>query len=170
MLTTCLAAADSRPTSRVGLISGWPEPGEQPAGVLDLVPPVHEAAGRVLVAEMDVVRDGEPLDEVELLVDGRDAQPQRRDRVREAHRRPLPEHLALVGLVRAGEHLDQRGLAGAVLAEQAVHLARAHRQVDAVERAHAGELLDDAAHLQQRDVVHAASVRVEARPGRFRWC
>ena len=30
---------------------------------------------------------------------------------------------ALVGLVHAGEHLDQRGLAGAVLAEQAVHLA-----------------------------------------------
>ena len=33
--------------------------------------------------------------------------------------------VALVGPVHAGQHLDQRGLAGAVLAEQAVHLAGA---------------------------------------------
>ena len=62
----------------------------------------------------------------------------------------LPEDLALVGRVRPGQHLDQGGLAGAVLAEQAVHLAGADVEVDAVERAHAGENLDDAAHLQQR--------------------
>ena len=47
------------------------------------------------------------------------------------------------------EHLDQRGLAGAVLAEQAVHLAGADVEVHAVERADAGELLDDAGHLEQ---------------------
>ena len=62
---------------------------------------------------------------------------------------PVDEDLALVGLVRAGEDLDQRGLAGAVLAEQAVHLAGADLEVDAVERSGAGELLHDAAHLQQ---------------------
>ena len=57
---------------------------------------------------------------------------------------------ALVGLVGAGEHLDQRRLAGAVLAEQAVHLTGADVEVDAVQRPDAGERLDDAVHLQQR--------------------
>ena len=55
------------------------EPVEQPAGGLDLAPPVHEAEPSRLVAEVDVVRDGEPLDEVELLVDGRDAELERGD-------------------------------------------------------------------------------------------
>ena len=54
--------------------------------------------------------------------------------------RAVEQHLARVGLVGAGEHLDQGGLAGAVLAEQAVHLPRVHVEVDAVEGAHAGEL------------------------------
>ena len=61
----------------------------------------------------------------------------------------VDEDLALVGLVRTGEDLDQRRLAGAVLAEQAVHLAGTDLEVDAVEGPGAGELLDDAAHLQQ---------------------
>ena len=65
-----------------------------------------------------------------------------------------PLDRALVGLVDAGQHLDQRGLAGAVLAEQAVHLAGAHLQVHPVERAHAGELLDDPPHDQ-----HGAPLR-----------
>ena len=54
---------------------------------------------------------------------------------------PSSSDLALVGLVGAGEHLDQGGLAGAVLAEQAVHLAGPDLQVDAVQRPHARELL-----------------------------
>jgi hypothetical protein len=56
--------------------------------------------------------------------------------------------VSLVGLVGAGQHLDERRLARTVLAEQAVHLARAHVEVDTVQRAHAGERLDDAVHRQ----------------------
>jgi hypothetical protein len=43
------------------------------------------------------------------------------------------------GRCAPAENLDERGLSGAVLAEQAVHLAGAHLELDAVERAHAGE-------------------------------
>ena len=63
--------------------------------------------------------------------------------------RPFPEHLAGVDAVGAGEHLDERRLAGAVLPEQAVHLAGAHREVDAVQGPDTRDLLDDPAHRQQ---------------------
>src|SRR5262249_22161398 len=61
---------------------------------------------------------------------------------------------------RARDALDQRRLAGAVRPEQAVDLARAHVEVDAAERSHAGVLLDELAHLEQwlRRVHHAARV------------
>ena len=55
----------------------------------------------------------------------------------------------LVDGVRARQHLDQRGLAGSVLAEEAVHLARSYDEIDTVEGTHARDLLDDAAHLEQ---------------------
>ena len=49
----------------------------------------------------------------------------------------VPGDLARVGAVGRGQHLDERRLAGAVLAEQAVHLAGADVEVDPVERADA---------------------------------
>ena len=55
-----------------------------------------------------------------------------------------------VGLVVAGEHLDQRRLAGAVLADQRVDLARAQVEVDAVEGPGAGERLGQPADAQDR--------------------
>ena len=48
-----------------------------------------------------------------------------------------------VGLVEAGDDLDQRRLAGAVLAEQRMHLAGADVEADPVQRAHAGKRLGD---------------------------
>ena len=54
---------------------------------------------------------------------------------------------ALVGPVGAVERLHQRRLAGAVLADDGVDGAGAHREVDAVVGDHAGEALDDAAQL-----------------------
>src|SRR6185369_11910260 len=59
-------------------------------------------------------------------------------------------HLALVRLVDAGEHLDQRGLAGAVLADQRVHLARPQREADVVEGEGAGEPFGHPGHLEHR--------------------
>ena len=46
-------------------------------------------------------------------------------------------HVAGVGAAVAFEDLDERGLAGAVRAEQREHLAAADLEVDAVERLHA---------------------------------
>jgi hypothetical protein len=62
----------------------------------------------------------------------------------------LEDDLAVVGAVRVhpGEHLHQRRLAGTVLAADRVDLAAAHRQVDLLQRLHAGEGLGDPAHLQ----------------------
>ena len=98
------------------------------------------------MAEEDVLGDRQPVDQVELLVDRGDAEPHGGDRGWRARPARPPADLARVGLVGPGEHLDERGLAGAVLAEQAVHLAGATLQVDAVQRPDAGERLDDAAH------------------------
>jgi hypothetical protein len=115
-----------------------------------------DAEPRALAAEEDVVGDGESRDEVEFLVDRRDAQRHRRLRIAEVHLLPAPADRARVGLVRPGEHLDQRGLARAVLTEQAVHLTGADVEVHAVQSADARELLDDAVHLEQRSR-HGAS-------------
>ena len=51
-----------------------------------------------------------------------------------------------VGAQQPEQHPDRRGLAGAVRAEEAVHLARPHRQVEPVERARRAERLDEALH------------------------
>ena len=65
-------------------------------------------------------------------------------------RRPLSEDLALVRPVEAGEDVRERALAGAVLAEQRVHLADGRLEVDAVVRDDAGEALRDPAHRNGR--------------------
>ena len=131
---------------------------------------------RLLVAEEDVLGDGQALDQVELLVDGGDAERPWRPAGGDSGRRlAVPRDPALVGLVDAGEHLDQGRLAGAVLAEQAVHLAGAHVEVDAAEGPDAGEALDDAGaspaaarrrclELMRRNVaplLHAGQAKVE---------
>ena len=62
----------------------------------------------------------------------------------------------------AGHDLDQRRLAGAVLADQRVDFARAKIERDAVERADAGERLGDGLSGEQ-DGVHG-------RPDDHGWC
>ena len=50
--------------------------------------------------------------------------------------------------VDPSEDLDQRRFAGAVLAHQRMNLARLERQVDVLQREHAGKALADPDHLQ----------------------
>ena len=59
-----------------------------------------------------------------MLVDHADAGADRIARAAELDRLAVDQDLALVGPVEAGEDVHQRGLAGAVLAEQAEDLAR----------------------------------------------
>ena len=62
----------------------------------------------------------------------------------------VDEDLARVRLVRAGEGLDQGGLAGPVAADEADDLARVEVDGDAVDRVHAAEGDADVAHLDER--------------------
>ncbi len=65
----------------------------------------------------------------------------------------LPVKLAArIGLMIAGDHLDQRRFARAVVAEQSHHFIRADFEVDIVQRLHFAEGLGDVLHLE--DIVH----------------
>ena len=66
----------------------------------------------------------------------------------EADRLAVEQDLALVRLQQPVQHVHQRGLAGAVLAEQGVHLAGGHRQVDLVVGHQRTEPLGDALQLK----------------------
>ena len=65
------------------------------------------------------------------------------------HRPVLPDQLALVGAQQAVHHLDQGALAGAVLAQECVHLAGLDAEGNLVVRDTAGECLGQAPRLQQ---------------------
>ena len=103
---------------------------------------------RLVESQPDVLRRGQRIEQREVLVDHADAQ---RARLRRRTRRPrcaVPQQFAGVGLHRAGDDLHQGGLAGAVLAEHRMDLARRHRQRHRVVGLHAGVLLADAAEFQ----------------------
>ena len=104
-------------------------------------------AGRLLV-EDDVLRDRHHGDEHEVLVHHADARLDRCVRRSEPHRLPLDRDLALVGVVEPVEDVHQGRLAGAVLAEQGVHLALDQVEVDVVVRDGSREALRDVAHLE----------------------
>ncbi|GMA36645.1 hypothetical protein GCM10025876_28490 [Demequina litorisediminis] len=101
-----------------------------------------------LVAQEDVLGDGEALDNIEFLVHGRDAEFERGDGAVDGDGLAVPDNLALVGLVGAGQGLDEGGFAGAVLAQHTVDLAWAHLEVDSFERAGAAEGLHEAPDLE----------------------
>ena len=90
-----------------------------------------QAAG-VLVPEHHVLGHGEHRDQHEVLVHHAHAGGHRVARATEGDRLPVDEDLPLIRLVQAVEDVHQGALAGAVLAEQRVDLARFHGQVDAV--------------------------------------
>ena len=76
-------------------------------------------------------------------------------------------------LVHAGDDLHERRLAGAVLADEAVDLARAQGEVDAPQGLDAAEALGDALHRDggprpSRLRFHAVSVRPRMRRAQIR--
>ena len=95
------------------------------------------------MAHENVLGDGQLREQQQLLEDRGDAAALGVMRVREANDIAVQADGALVGLVEAGDDLDQRRLAGAVLAEQGMHLAGADIEADPVQRAHAGKRLGD---------------------------
>src|SRR5262249_18174190 len=122
------------------------------------VPPV--------IPEHDVLRDGERLDEPEVLVHHADARVEGVARRLELDRLPVEMDLAGVRSVEAGEDVRERALAGAVLAEQRVRLPRPRPELDAAVCDDAGELLRDAARDDRRSgrgAVGAPPVRLQLR-------
>ena len=87
-------------------------------------------------------------DEHEVLVHHADAGSHRVARAGEVLDLVVQEDLALVGGVQAVQDVHQRGLAGAVLPEQAVDLARLDDEVDVVVRDERPEALGDASKLE----------------------
>jgi hypothetical protein len=105
--------------------------------------------GEELAAEEEVRRRVEVFGQRERLVDGLDSRGARLAGARELA--PLAAHydLALVGGKHPRQHLDERALARAVVAQQAHHLALVERAVDAVYRLQAAEVLRERADLDQ---------------------
>ena len=99
-----------------------------------------------VVAEHDVLGDGERLDEPEVLVHHADAGVEGIPRRMEVHLLAVELDLALVRAVEPGEDVRERRLPRAVLAEQGVHLADPCLEVDVLVRDDAREPLRDPAH------------------------
>ena len=85
-------------------------------------------------AHEDVAPERQLVGQRPLLVDGLDAERAGLLDGQVATRLAVEEHLARVGPVDAGDDLDQRGLARAVVAEQPDDLAAIEVEVDVVER------------------------------------
>ena len=121
------------------------EPLQQCARGLHDAPVVDEGPeDQRLAAKEDVLGRGQFGNQVEFLVDDRDAGALGVLNAGEANRRALDPDLAVIVDVHAGEDLHQGRLAGAVLAHEGVDLAAPQVEVDVAQSRHAGEGFGDA--------------------------
>jgi hypothetical protein len=116
-----------------------PDPREGCAGPLPAAAPVQQPVRPVLLPEDDVVEDRHRRQQAQLLVDGADASGDRVARAAQVHRLAVEHQRPVVRGGVPGQQAHQRGLPGAVLAEQDVHSARSQLEVDPVEGPYAGE-------------------------------
>ncbi len=124
---------------------------EDLTGPRPCLPPIDPAPrARLARAKEDVLGDGEIRDDGPLLADGRDPGGDCLRRVGEARLDAFEHDPSRVGVELARDHLQERGLAGPVLAAEAVHLARAQGEVRATKRVDAAEALADALRLEDR--------------------
>src|SRR6266536_4611056 len=107
----------------------------------------------LLAAPEKVLRGVEVRGKGEILVDRLDAEPPCLARVRDGERLALEPELAAVCVVDPRDDLDQRRLAGAVVADDRVHLVVGEREVPVAKRDEAAEVLLDSLRLEQRLLV-----------------
>ena len=100
---------------------------------------------RPLIFEHEVLGDRHLCDERELLMNRRDSCSERGSRIDEADRIAFPHDLTTVRAMNTAEDLDQRRFSRSVLADETDDLATLHRQVERLERLHAGKRFLDAA-------------------------
>ena len=105
---------------------------------------------RRLPAEEHVLDDVEVVAQREVLVDDLDAEGGGVARAVDRDRPALEAELARVVAVDAADALDQRGLAGAVVADQRGDLAGVDGEVDVAQHLDRAEALVDPAQLEQR--------------------
>src|SRR5215207_1881895 len=110
----------------------------------------HDAGRPRLAAEIQVVGDVQRRRHRQRLIDGLDAVSASVDRRAHVDRLPVEADLALVGDHGAGEALDQRRLAGAVVADYGEDLARHQVEVRPCQRGHVPVALHQAAGLENR--------------------
>ena len=101
------------------------------------------------VTEDDVLGDGEAVDEAEVLVHHADPVGCRIVGRAQVQLLAVEQDVARVGPIEAGEHRAEGGLAGAVLAEQAVDLAADEVETDPVDGGNAVERLAELPDLQR---------------------
>ena len=101
------------------------------------------------MAEKDVLRYRQAVDDIQLLVHRGDAKVESCGWIRDRGGRTLPEKLACIRGVYTRQHFDQSRLARAILAENTVHLARDDGEVHASEGRHPSERFRDSTHLEQ---------------------
>ena len=115
---------------------------------------VEQRAPMRLRAQDQVLGDGQRLDQHEVLVHHPDPRVDRVAGAAHGHGAAVDLDLAGVRRLQAVEDLHERALAGAVLADEGVHLAPRELEVDVVVREDQGEALDDVDHAHGRG--HAA--------------
>ena len=92
------------------------------------------------IAERDVLRDRQRRHQPQLLRNGHDAGGDGVARAREVPLRAVDPNRAAIGTPDAAQNADQRGFAGAILADHGVDFAGADVEVDAVERERRAEM------------------------------
>ena len=108
-----------------------------------LVPVPAQGEARSALAHPDVVRGGEHVHQLEVLMDHADAQPLGVLRRGDDGRLPVHQDLPLVRGVDAGEHVHQRGLARPVLSQEGQDLPLFQGQIHILVGHDAAEGLGD---------------------------
>ncbi len=128
-----------------------PQAVERLAGRASRGAPVHEAhTAHHAMPDEDVLRDRQLRGEGRLLRDRRDALAEGLCRIAEGRLEAVEADRAGVGRTLAGEDLQHRRLAGAVLADQGVNLAGQHLERRSAQGVHAAEAFVDALGLEDR--------------------
>jgi len=112
---------------------------------------VGEKAGRraAVASHLDVVDDRHAIKQRHVLERAADADARNGMTRLTQDRAALEQDVASVGHVEAGKAVEERGLAGAIGADETDNLARRHVEGDAVQRHDTAEADRHAAHAQQ---------------------
>ena len=111
----------------------------------------------------DVLRHAQIRKKSGLLVDACDTEPVRDSRSEMRNALPGDIDRAAIRLVCAGDDLDERRFARAILAEQRMHFARPQIERHALERTHRAEGFGDGGELEKRGFHYTTEIFISNR-------